>query len=82
MRQFIHFARFFIQRFHTSQSMTQQRLTALASLVVPGANLNNLDRMSPTAGPPSTRTISAVDPPSSVTGKTCHTFVPPAVFGC
>lgn len=29
--------------------------------------------MSPTAGPPITRTISAVDPPSSETGSTCVT---------
>ena len=31
--------------------------------------------MSPTAGPPSTRTISAVLPPSSLTGSTCATRV-------
>ena len=31
--------------------------------------------MSPTAGPPSTRTISAVLPPSSDTGSTCATLV-------
>ena len=31
--------------------------------------------MSPTAGPPRTRTISAVEPPSSDTGSTYDTFV-------
>jgi len=39
------------------------------------ANRRHLDRMSPTAGPPSTRTISAVLPPSSETGSTCATRV-------
>lgn len=32
------------------------------------------DRMSPTAGPPTTRTISAVLPPSSETGSTYATL--------
>mmetsp|Transcript_18698 Transcript_18698/g.38420 ORF Transcript_18698/g.38420 Transcript_18698/m.38420 type:complete len:222 (+) Transcript_18698:1601-2266(+) len=57
-----------------------KRLTALASAVVPGARRSKRDRISPTAGPPKTRTISAVLPPSSVTGRTCHTFVPPSLM--
>lgn len=39
------------------------------------ASRKHLLRMSPTAGPPITRTISAVLPPSSLTGSTCDTWV-------
>lgn len=39
------------------------------------ARRRHLLRISPTAGPPSTRTISAVLPPSSETGSTCVTRV-------
>lgn len=50
-------------------------LTALASAFPVSLSLRQRERMSPTAGPPSTRTISAVLPPSSETGKTCETLV-------
>lgn len=43
----------------------------LTSPSLSSANRRHLDRMSPTAGPPTTRTISAVLPPSSDTGSTC-----------
>jgi hypothetical protein len=39
------------------------------------ASRKHRERMSPTAGPPSTRTISAVLPPSSDTGSTYATLV-------
>ena len=45
--------------------------TATASGVDTSESRRQRDRMSPTAGPPSTRTISAVEPPSSETGITC-----------
>mmetsp|Transcript_3908 Transcript_3908/g.11746 ORF Transcript_3908/g.11746 Transcript_3908/m.11746 type:complete len:228 (-) Transcript_3908:180-863(-) len=47
--------------------------TDLDSSVLSELNLRHLLLMSPTAGPPNTLTISAVDPPSSETGKTCVT---------
>ena len=49
--------------------------TALASAVDSSERRRHRDRRSPTAGPPSTRTISAVDPPSSETGMTCVTLL-------
>lgn len=49
--------------------------TALASSLESSDSLKHRLRISPTAGPPSTRTISAVLPPSSLTGKTCATRV-------
>ena len=59
------------------------------SVLLSSASLRHLDRMSPTAGPPSTLTISAVLPPSSDTGNTCATLVvklrrvpAPKRFGC
>ena len=45
------------------------------SVLLSSASLKHRERMSPTAGPPSTRTISAVLPPSSETGSTCATLV-------
>ena len=42
---------------------------------VSSARRRHRERMSPTAGPPSTLTISAVLPPSSETGSTCATRV-------
>ena len=57
--------------------MTRHRLhnSMDTSVLLSSANLKHLERMSPTAGPPSTRTISAVLPPSSDTGSTCATLV-------
>eukprot|EP00951_Prasinocladus_malaysianus_P022876 scaffold192987_cov37-Prasinocladus_malaysianus.AAC.1 len=49
--------------------------TALDSESLASASLRHLDRMSPTAGPLSTLTISAVLPPSSDTGRTWVTFL-------
>ena len=43
---------------------------APTSALVSSARRRHLERMSPTAGPPSTLTISAVLPPSSETGST------------
>ena len=48
-------------------------MTARASGVDTSESRRHRERMSPTAGPPSTRTISAVLPPSSDTGSTCAT---------
>jgi hypothetical protein len=48
-------------------------LTARASSLYSSARRRQRERMSPTAGPPRTRTISAVLPPSSDTGSTCET---------
>ena len=45
------------------------------SVLLASASLRHRERMSPTAGPPRTRTISAVLPPSSETGSTCATLV-------
>jgi hypothetical protein len=47
----------------------------LTSSSLSSASLRQRLRMSPTAGPPMTRTISAVLPPSSLTGSTCDTWV-------
>lgn len=47
----------------------------LTSSSLSSASRRQRERMSPTAGPPSTRTISAVEPPSSETGSTCDTRV-------
>eukprot|EP00213_Chloropicon_mariensis_P003425 CAMPEP_0197479002 /NCGR_PEP_ID=MMETSP1309-20131121/30825_1 /TAXON_ID=464262 /ORGANISM="Genus nov. species nov., Strain RCC998" /LENGTH=247 /DNA_ID=CAMNT_0043020569 /DNA_START=614 /DNA_END=1357 /DNA_ORIENTATION=+ len=56
----------------SGESLCARRLlTALASSVVSSESLKHLDLMSPTAGPPSTLHISAVLPPSSLTGSTC-----------
>lgn len=52
-----------------------QHSTSLTSGSLSSASRRHLLRMSPTAGPPSTRTISAVLPPSSDTGSTCVTRV-------
>ena len=51
--------------------VTQEQTSSLVS----SANRRHRERMSPTAGPPNTRTISAVLPPSSETGSTCATRV-------
>mmetsp|Transcript_716 Transcript_716/g.1912 ORF Transcript_716/g.1912 Transcript_716/m.1912 type:complete len:225 (-) Transcript_716:3-677(-) len=48
-------------------------LTALSSSVASAERRRQRERTSPTAGPPKTRTISAVDPPSSDTGSTYDT---------
>ena len=50
-------------------------LRGQTSSLVSSANRRHRERMSPTAGPPNTRTISAVLPPSSETGSTCATRV-------
>ena len=50
-------------------------LTARASTVDSSDRRRHRERTSPTAGPPRTRTISAVDPPSSETGMTCMTLL-------
>ncbi len=47
----------------------------ITSASVSSASRRHLERMSPTAGPPSTLTISAVLPPSSETGRMCVTLV-------
>mmetsp|Transcript_5096 Transcript_5096/g.17774 ORF Transcript_5096/g.17774 Transcript_5096/m.17774 type:complete len:302 (+) Transcript_5096:1721-2626(+) len=47
--------------------------TARCSGVLSAASRRQRLRMSPTAGPPSTRTTSAVEPPSSLTGRLCVT---------
>ena len=47
----------------------------VTSVLLSSASLRHLERMSPTAGPPSTLTISAVLPPSSDTGSTWATLV-------
>ena len=52
-----------------------QGASGCTSVLLSSANLRHLERMSPTAGPPSTLTISAVLPPSSETGNTCATLV-------
>ena len=49
--------------------------SAVTSASVSSARRRHLERMSPTAGPPSTLTISAVLPPSSDTGRMCVTLV-------
>ena len=55
-------------------------LTARASDVLSSDSRRQRERMSPTAGPPNTRTISAVEPPSSEMGITCVTRV--VKFSC
>lgn len=57
---------------------TEHRVAARikhTSSLLSSARRRHRDRMSPTAGPPRTRTISAVLPPSSLTGSTCATRV-------
>ena len=64
-----------MQLFKNNQMIRGWGCRVATSSPVSSARRRHRDRMSPTAGPPSTRTISAVLPPSSETGRTCATRV-------
>ena len=63
-----------------SRRCPRRVFTAACSLVAFEASRRHRDLMSPTAGPPRTRTISAVLPPSSETGRTWVTDSAPGRF--